>query len=115
MWQSSLPSPNLRAVLLLDRCPDKRRYPFWHLDGLQSLVSVTAFVDTIDCSVRAFEFVYDENHVRAIGSSQDGAVRLSYYFTKGEVIESIGCAQAKKNTGIVIQVVSPTLYKQYRR
>jgi hypothetical protein len=105
MWQTAFPAPDLSAVLLLDRFPGNRHRPFWHLENLQQgLVSVTALVNTGDCSVVAFEFGYDDKDVRTIGNPDPGAVRLSYYFTKGEVIMSIGCAKAKDNPGIVIKV-----------
>lgn len=68
-------------------------------------MSVTALVDASDCSVIALEFRYHGNQVRTIGSPQGGAVRLSYYFTKGEVIVSIACAEAKNNPGIAIKVI----------
>lgn len=111
MWRTSLPSPELTAVLLLDRLPDKRRCPFWHLENLRGLVSVTAFVNVRDCSVIGFEFRYDDGNVCVIGSPQQSAVRLSHYFTKGEVIVSIGCAEATNNPGIAIKVAHFYLMK----
>jgi hypothetical protein len=104
MWQKAFTASNSKPVLLLDRCPDKRHSPFWHLEVLQGLVSVTAFVDVSDCSVIAFEFRYNDEDIRIIGSPHVGAVRLSYFFMKGEVIVSIGCAQAKNNSGVAIKV-----------
>jgi hypothetical protein len=104
MWQNSYPAPNLRALLLLDLFPDKRRFPYWHLGNLQDLASVIAFVDCNDCSVMAFEFRYNNEEVRTIGDLSSGGARLSYYFTKGEVISSLGCAKAKNNPGIAIKV-----------
>jgi hypothetical protein len=104
MWQNSYPNPSLRALLLLDLFPDERRSSFWHLGCLQDLASIIAFVDTSDCSVMALEFRYNNDDFRTIGNPTSGGVRLSYYFTKGEVILSLGCAKAKNNPGIAIKV-----------
>jgi hypothetical protein len=104
MWQRSLPAPDLRALLLLDRSPEQRHSPFNHLGCLRGLISVTAFVDTGNCSLMAFKFAYNNGDVRTVGNTDLGAVRLSYYFTEGEVITSIGCAKANTNPGIAIKV-----------
>lgn len=76
-------------MTLIDRFSVGYRRPFWRLERIEDLNSVTAFVNVEDGSIVAFQFQYNDNSISVAGNAQAGTVRLSHHLKGAEVITKL--------------------------
>ncbi|KAI2385989.1 hypothetical protein LOY87_005804 [Ophidiomyces ophidiicola] len=107
IWHGGFPSPYLTPSVLFDRFPNEGIRPCTFLDqGLDTVISISAFVDTWWQSLSGIEFTFrGKSDTARLGRPAKTFTKLSFNldWEQGEIILGAGCAVAHHNQGLSIK------------